>query len=97
MWTLFHAPMVMAEEGIGYLEALRRGLPAMGWSMVAESVGMMPAMWWLMMYALPGMEMPTDENVWMFGTLLWAVLAGLVTAAIANAILVRKGIKSGAM
>jgi hypothetical protein len=97
MWTLFHAPMVMAEEGVGYVEALRRGLPAMGWSMVAESVGMMPAMWWLMMYALPGMEMPTDENVWLLGTLLWAVLVGLVTASIANVVLVRKGVKSGGM
>lgn len=97
MWAVFHTPMVMHEQKLSYPQALKAGLPGMGWSMVAESLGMMPVMWWLMMWWVPAMEMPDDEKILFWGILLASVLAGAVTAALANIWMVKKGIKSGLM
>lgn len=42
--------------------------PVMIATMTVESIAMMPTMWWAQMSFLPGMQMPTDDDVTMWAT-----------------------------
>lgn len=94
----FHAPMTMHERRLSsYWRAVVAGLPIMVATMTVESLGMMPAMWWAQMSFLPAMQMPTEDDLTMWGTLFMAVIAGFVVVLPFNAWLVRRGMKHGGM
>ena len=98
MLLVFHTPMTMRERKItSYGRALLAGLPIMAGTMAAESVGMMPAMWWAQMSFLPGMQMPTDDDLTMWGTLLIAAVVGFVVVLPFNYVWVKRGRKMGMM
>lgn len=98
MLLVFHAPMTMHERQIGsYLRALRIGAPIMVATMTVESLGMMPTMWWAQMSFLPSMQMPTGDDLTMWGTLLMSVTVGLLVVLPFNYVLVKRGIKQGMM
>jgi hypothetical protein len=93
----FHGPMTQHEHHVGYRRALWLGLPIMAATMLVESLGMMPAMWWQQMYFLPAMQMPTEDDVTMWVTLYVAVAAGFLVVLPFNHVLVRRGHKMGSM
>ena len=97
MMLLFHAPMTMHEKKLTYWRAFAAGFPIMLLTMTIESLGMMPTMWWAQMYFLPAMQMPTDDDLTMWGTLLMAVMAGWIVVLPANAWMVKRGWKMGGM
>ena len=95
MMLVFHGPMVVHEKRVPYLRALVVGLPVMVATMTVESLGMMPAMWWAQMLYLPAMQMPTPDDLTMWGTLLMAVGVGFLFALPFNAWAINRGWKSG--
>lgn len=98
MALVFHTPMTMHERRIdSYGKALLVGLPGMAATMTVESLGMMPAMWWAQMAYLPGMQMPTEDEMTMWATLLMAVAVGFLVVLPFNYWMVKCGAKSGAM
>jgi hypothetical protein len=98
MMLIFHTPMTMHERKIpSYGRAFLAGLPVMLATMTMESLGMMPAMWWAQMSFLPGMQMPTEDDLTMWATLLMAVAVGFLVVLPFNAWLVRRGTKQGTM
>lgn len=97
MMLLFHTPMTMHEKKLPYWRAFAAGFPIMFLTMTVESAGMMPTMWWAQMYFLPAMQMPTDDDLTMWGTLLMAVMAGWLVVLPANAWMVKRGWKMGGM
>jgi hypothetical protein len=58
---------------------------------------MMPTMWWAQMAYLPGMQMPTEDEMTMWATLLMAVAVGFLVVLPFNYWMVKRGAKSGAM
>ena len=98
MMLLFHTPMTMHEKKIhSYWRAFAAGFPMMFVTMLVESAGMMPTMWWAQMRFLPAMQMPTDDDLTMWGTLLLAAFAGFLIVLPFNAFLVARGKKMGGM
>ncbi|HEY5609619.1 MAG TPA: DUF4396 domain-containing protein, partial [Thermoanaerobaculia bacterium] len=98
MMLLFHTPMTMHEQKLdSYWKAFAAGFPIMLATMSVESLGMMPTMWWAQMRFLPAMQMPTGDDVSMWGTLLMAVFAGFLVALLFNAWLVGREKKMGMM
>lgn len=98
MLLVFHTPMTMHERGItSYWRALAVGAPIMIATMTVESVGMMPTMWWAQMSFLPSMQMPTDDDLTMWTTLLMAVGVALLVVLPFNYALVKRGMKKGTM
>jgi hypothetical protein len=98
MVLVFHTPMTMHERKIGsYAKALVVGFPVMAATMTIESLGMMPTMWWAQMAYLPGMQMPTEDEITMWATLLMAVAVGFLVVLPFNYWMVKRGAKSGAM
>lgn len=97
MMVFFHAPMTMQEKKLTYWRAFAAGFPMMLLTMTVESVGMMPTMWWAQMYFLPAMQMPTEDDVTMWGTLIMAAIAGFLVVLPFNAWMVRRGTKMGGM
>jgi hypothetical protein len=94
---LFHGPMTAQERKVSYARALLIGLPMMAMTMLVESIGMMPAMWWQQMSFLPGMQMPAADDLTMWATLLISVLAGFLVVLPFNYLMVKHGRKSGSM
>lgn len=94
---VFHGPMTQHERGVGYLRALWVGLPLMTATMLVESIGMMPTMWWQQMYFLPAMQMPTEDDITMWVTLYVAVAVGFLVVLPFNHALVKRGRKMGSM
>jgi hypothetical protein len=98
MMLVFHTPMTMRERRIPkYGQAFLAGLPVMLTTMTVESLGMMPTMWWAQMLYLPAMQMPTSDDVTMWGTLLIAAWVGFLVVLPFNAWQVRRGVKMGSM
>ena len=98
MLLVFHTPMTMREKGIpSYWRALLAGAPVMVATMTVESLGMLPTMWWAQMSFLPGMQMPTDDDMTMWATLLMSVAVALLVVLPFNYWLVRRGTKQGTM
>jgi hypothetical protein len=97
MLLVFHGPMTMHERRTSYTRALAVGLPLMAATMTVESLGMMPTMWWAQMSFLPGMQMPTEDDLTMWGTLIMAVLVAFLVVLPFNHWLVRRGRKMGGM
>jgi MFS family permease len=98
MMIFFHTPMTMHEKGLSsYGKAFVAGLPMMLATMTVESAGMMPAMWWAQMYFLPAMQMPTEDDITMWATLIMSVVVGLLVVLPFNHWMVRRGAKSGMM
>jgi hypothetical protein len=95
MMLVFHGPMVVHEKRVPYVRALRVGLPVMVAMMTVESLGMMPAMWWAQMLYLPAMQMPTQDDLTMWGTLLMAVGVAFLFALPFNGWAISRGWKSG--
>ena len=94
---LFHGPMTMHDREVSYGRALLVGLPMMALTMLVESIGMMPTMWWQQMSFLPAMQMPFEDDVTMWATLLVAVFAGFLVVLPFNYWMVKHGRKSGSM
>jgi len=98
MLLVFHTPMTMEANGISsYWRALLAGAPVMIATMTVESIGMMPTMWWAQMSFLPGMQMPTDDDVTMWATLLMSVAVAFVVVLPFNYWMVKRGTKQGTM
>lgn len=98
MLLVFHTPMTMHEKGIpSYWRALLAGAPVMIATMTVESIGMMPTMWWAQMSFLPGMQMPTDDDMTMWATLLMSVAVAFLIVLPFNYWMVRRGSKQGTM
>jgi hypothetical protein len=98
MMLLFHTPMTMHEKKIdSYVRAFAAGFPIMAATMTVESLGMMPTMWWAQMAFLPGMQMPTEDDMTMWGTLLMAVAVGFLIVLPFNYWMVKRGTKAGEM
>ncbi len=98
MLLVFHTPMTMEEMRIpSYWRALLAGAPVMIATMTVESIGMMPTMWWAQMSFLPGMQMPTDDDMTMWATLLMSVAVAFVVVLPFNYWLVKRGTKQGTM
>jgi MFS family permease len=98
MMFVFHTPMTMHERKIkSYRKAFMAGLPIMIATMTVESVGMMPTMWWQQMLFLPAMQMPTNDDLTMWSTLLFSVFVGFVVVLPFNYWMVRRGKKMGTM
>lgn len=98
MMLVFHTPMTMHERNIpSYWRAFLVGLPIMVATMTVESLGMMPTMWWQQMVFLPAMQMPTEDDITMWATLLVSAFAGFLAVLPFNYWMVRQGTKMGAM
>lgn len=98
MMLVFHTPMTMHERKIdSYGRAFLAGFPIMIATMTVESVGMMPTMWWQQMIFLPAMQMPTEDDVTMWTTLLFSVFIGFLVVLPFNYGLVKRGKKMGMM
>lgn len=98
MMLVFHTPMTMHEKKINsYVKAFVAGLPMMLATMSVESIGMMPTMWWQQMIFLPAMQMPTEDDITMWTTLLFSVFIGFLIVLPFNYWLVKKGKKIGGM
>lgn len=97
MMVFFHGPMTMQEKRLTYAKALAAGFPMMLITMTVESLGMMPTMWWAQMYFLPAMQMPTEDDLTMWGTLIMAAMAGFIVVLPFNAWMVKRGAKMGGM
>jgi|GEM_PF-920367 len=98
MMLIFHTPMTMHEKKINsYVKAFVTGLPMMLATMSVESIGMMPTMWWQQMIFLPAMQMPTEDDITMWTTLLFSVFIGFLVVLPFNYWLVKNGKKMGGM
>lgn len=98
MMLIFHTPMTMHEKKISsYGKAFVAGLPIMLATMSVESIGMMPTMWWQQMIFLPAMQMPTEDDITMWTTLLFSVFIGFLVVLPFNYWLVKKSKKMGGM
>jgi hypothetical protein len=88
---VFHTPMTMHDRGIqSYARAFWESLPLMMAAMAIESLGMMPTMWWAQTSFLPAMQMPTEDDLTMWATLLMAAAAGFLAVLPFHAWLVRR-------
>lgn len=98
MMLVFHTPMTMHERNIpSYRRAFLVGLPIMMATMTVESLGMMPTMWWQQMVYLPAMQMPTEDDITMWATLLVSAFVGFLVVLPFNYWMVRRGAKMGTM
>jgi hypothetical protein len=95
--VLFHSSMTAHERQVSYPRALLVGLAMMALTMLVESLGMMPTMWWQQMSFLPAMQMPTEDDITMWGTLLVSAIAGFLVVLPFNYLMVKHGRKSGSM
>ena len=98
MLLVFHTPMTMHERDVPfYARAFVAGLPLMLATMSVESVGMMPTMWWQQMVFLPAMQMPTEDDLTMWTTLLFSVFVAFLFVLPFNCWMVKRGAKMGTM
>jgi hypothetical protein len=98
MMLVFHTPMTMHERKINSSgRAFTVGFPIMLATMTVESLGMMPTMWWAQMLYLPAMQMPTEDDMTMWATLLMAVAVGFLVVLPFNYWMVKRGTKMGTM
>ena len=96
-WLLMHAAMFMEHEQLSYGQAVRRAFQPAFLSMTAMAIGMMGFMWWIQMMELMMEEMPTDDEIMWWGTVVVSILAGWLIALPIDAWLVRRKLQPGTM
>jgi hypothetical protein len=96
-WLVMHAAMFMEHEQLSYGQAVRRAFQPAFLSMTAMAIGMMGFMWWIQMIELMMEEMPTDDEIMWWGTVLVSILVGWLLALPIDAWLVRRKLQPGTM
>ncbi|MDW7674036.1 MAG: DUF4396 domain-containing protein, partial [Bacillota bacterium] len=89
-------PLMLAfKENSSYWDTVKANWLTVVISMTAISLGMMSAMWWIMMEYL--VMMPEEENLLWWGSMYAANVVGLFTGYIGNWLLIIRGEKKGRM
>lgn len=94
--ALLFVPLMLAfKENSTYWGTVKDNFSTVFWSMTSISIGMMPAMWLIMMKYLP--MMPREEDLLWWGSMYVSSLLGLLTGYVGNWPLVASGKKKGTM